>query len=332
VPTIALMDELLWLVKALVAVAAIGGIALKAMTAGWITPKFLSGEKKRGARRGVPIHAYVGANGGGKTLAMIHDTLPSLAAGRRVLSNVPLLDPATGEPHPLWVPLRSWVQLLEAEHCDVLLDEAQGVVNSRESSAMPVQMLTMLMQLRKRDVCLRLTAPNFARIDKAVREVCQAVTVCRGYLPMAPQRIARDAARCTDCIHEPVIDDGELVAVPTPCAKHEARLWSMKQCFWWRTYDAMEWEQFSLQQVENIKPLATSWYWRPGRDAEKVYDTLGQVEVMDHLSDAGLCAHCGGKRMHRKCSCEAPASGGGSAATEPTTAPPAPRLPRPIRA
>lgn len=274
---------------------------------------FLDGTKKRGARRGVPIHAYVGANGGGKTLAMVHDTLPSLDAGRLVVSNVRLTT-IDGAPHPLWVPLRSWVQLLDAEHCDVLLDEAQGVVNSRESSSMPVQMLTMLMQLRKRDVCLRLTAPNFARVDKAVREVCQAVTVCRGYMPTPDRALAKEAAECDDCrvVAAAMLETGRNDATePGPhaddlgsCEKHRGRLWSMKRLFWWRTYDALEWEQFSLQQVESVKPLATAWYWRPGRPAERFYDTLGQVEVMDHLSEAGLCAHCGGKRQHRRCACD----------------------------
>lgn len=303
--TIALWGEFMFLAKAALVVAVVALVGARLLASGRWVPKALDGTKKRSARRGVPIHAYVGANGSGKTLAMIHDTLPSLDAGRRVLSNVPLLDPATGEPHPQWVPLRSWTQLLEAEHCDVLLDEAQGVVNSRESSTMPVQMLTMLCQLRKRDVCLRLTAPNFARIDKVVRETCQAVTVCRGYMATSAHQLAREAARCEQCVPARIVtfEDGDLELAAEPCPKHEGRLWSMKRLFWWRTYDAMEWEQFSLQQVEQVKPLATSWYWRPGRDAERAYDTLGQVEVMDHLSEAGLCAHCGGKRRHKACSC-----------------------------
>lgn len=285
--------------------------------------KALNGEKKRPARRGVPIHAYVGANGAGKTLAMVHDTLPSLDSGRKVLANFPVLDPSTGEPHPLWVPLRSWVQLLDVEACDVLLDEAQGVVNSRESQSMPVQMQTMLCQLRKRDVCLRLTAPNFARIDKLVREVCQAVTVCRGYMPTPEGTLRREADRCEACAIAVELrrlarglddeDQGDDVdGEPAACPKHVGRLWSMKRLFWWRTYDALEWEQFSLQQIEDVKPLATAWYWRPGRIAEKAYDTLGQIEPMDHLSEAGLCAHCGGKRQHRRCSCVEPAESAGA--------------------
>ena len=48
--------------------------------------------RARDARRGLPIHAYVGPNGGGKSLAMVNDTIPSLDAGRPVLSTVRLID------------------------------------------------------------------------------------------------------------------------------------------------------------------------------------------------------------------------------------------------
>jgi hypothetical protein len=48
--------------------------------------------QKRAARRGWPIMGYVGANGGGKSAAMVWDTVPSLLAGRPVLSTVRLLD------------------------------------------------------------------------------------------------------------------------------------------------------------------------------------------------------------------------------------------------
>lgn len=59
-------------------------------------------------RRSVPICGYIGLNGHGKSMAMIRDTLPTLAAGGKVLSTVVLLDPHTGNPHPNFVRLESW--------------------------------------------------------------------------------------------------------------------------------------------------------------------------------------------------------------------------------
>lgn len=73
-------------------------------------------------RRSAPIMGYVGLNGQGKTLCMVRDTLLSLALGRRVLSTVAILDPHTGNPHPLYEPFRSWQQLHEFRGGDVLLD------------------------------------------------------------------------------------------------------------------------------------------------------------------------------------------------------------------
>lgn len=49
-------------------------------------------ERKRRERRAWPIHGYTGSNGGGKSAAMVWDTIPSLEAGRPVLSTVRVLD------------------------------------------------------------------------------------------------------------------------------------------------------------------------------------------------------------------------------------------------
>src|SRR5438105_3161500 len=62
----------------------------------------LHNSKKRARRRAYPIHAYVGANGGGKSAGMVWDTLPSLDAGRSVLSTVGLLDYANPRPCEGW--------------------------------------------------------------------------------------------------------------------------------------------------------------------------------------------------------------------------------------
>jgi hypothetical protein len=220
-------------------------------------------------RRGVPIHGYVGPNGSGKTLAMVNDTLPTLAAGRRVLSTLRLSDPATGELHPLCDVLTSWRQLLDAEDCDVLLDEIQGVASSRTYAALPAQLATILCQLRKRNVCLRWTSPNWARADVIMREVTSAVTVSRAFLPQ----------------------------------KVEGSLWPSRRLFWWRTYDAADWEDFSMKKVEAARSLCSSFYWRPGKPAENFYTTLEQVATLDHITDVGLCITCGGTRARPKCDC-----------------------------
>lgn len=234
-------------------------------------PAYRDRDSGRSRRRMAPIHAYIGANGSGKSLAMVHDTLPSLQAGRRVLSTVRLLDPVTGEPHPSYERLTDWGQLMEAEHCDVLFDEVVGIASARESQGMPVQVANLLVQLRRRDVVLRWSAPAWARADKIIRECTQAVTVCRGYMtkrdPGAP------------------------------------RLWAPKRLFKWKTYPALDFDQASQGQIEKMPSGSSSWFWGPSSAAFASYDTLDQVERVGDVLDSGRCVHCGGRKTIPRCSC-----------------------------
>ncbi len=224
----------------------------------------------RDTRRRTAIHAYVGANGSGKSLAMVHDTLPSLDAGRTVLSTVRLLDPLTGEEHPNYVKLTDWTQLLEAEHCDVNFDEVVGIASARESHGMPVQVQNLLVQLRRRDVVLRWTAPNWSRADKIIREVTQAVTLCAGSMSDR-----RDKDR-----------------------------WAPKRLFRFKTFDTVEFEEWSLDKSKKLSRSASAWFWGPSSRAFYAYDTLGQVERVGEVLDSGRCAHCGGRRSIPVCRCD----------------------------
>lgn len=224
----------------------------------------------RTARRLSSIHAYVGANGSGKSLAMVHDTLPSLAAGRTVLSTVRLIDPATGEDHPHYVRLSDWSQLLEAEHADVLFDEVVGIASSREHNGMPVQVQNLLVQLRRRDLVLRWTAPNWARADKIIREVTQEVTLCRG---MWSDRKIKDR-------------------------------WSPKRLFRFKSYSTADFEEWTLDKSMKLSSSSKGWLWGPGSAAFAGYDTLGAVERVGEVLDSGRCAHCGGRRPIPQCKCD----------------------------
>jgi hypothetical protein len=221
---------------------------------------------------------FTGPNGGGKTLAMIWDTLPSLARGRRVISTVRLLDFENPRPcetpetcgidhtgasanhmqaHPLYEPLREWSQVLEAEHCDMLFDEVTGVASSRASHSMPAPVANLLVQLRRRDVVLRWSAPSWARSDVIIRECSQAVTYCRGYLPKAVE----------------------------PGAGEEERLWRAKRLAEWRTFDATEFEDFTSGKREALKPLVKDWHWIPGSPASQAYDTFDSVDNDGDVDD-----------------------------------------------
>lgn len=261
----------------------------------------MSATAKRTLRRAEEIHFYEGTNGGGKTYAAVYDTIPTLEAGRPVLSTVRLLDPnrraasldEAGEaweargvmdwrkhsdwlalPHPNYVRWTRFSQLLDWDWGDVLADEVQGVFSSRSHNTTPSQVVHAMLQLRRADVLFRATAPSFARLDLAIREVTQALTSCRG-----------------------------LMKVPV-----EGRLWGAARLFLWRTYDARDYDEWDASNTnDNVKhPRSVrEWHWRPGHpEVSAYYDTFAPVDTMEEISEAGNCMRCGGSRRRPKCGCD----------------------------
>lgn len=232
--------------------------------------------KSKGSRtrRGFTIHAYIGANGHGKSLAMMHDTRLSMDAGRPILSTVRVIDPRTGEDYAGYIPFRRWDQLLAFQGGDVLMDEVIGIAASEQGKSLPKEVQLFLNQLRRRDVLLRWTAPSWSRANIVLREVTQAVTVCRGFFPK----------------YENSGDD--------------SRLWGSNRLFRWTTYDAFDFTSWTDTKEGQLKGKANAWMWRPGSWAERSYDTFDSVDHVD--SGEGLCLHCGGERPKLKrpaCSC-----------------------------
>lgn len=256
----------------------------------------------RKLRRDYAIVSFVGSNGGGKTAAMVFDTLPSLAAGRPVLSTVRLLDYENPRPcddpancgldhggdarvhmaaHPSWIPFTSWHQLHEAEHCDVLMDEVTGVASSRESHSMPGEIGNRLNQLRRADVVLRWTAPSWRRADTIIRECTQVVVSCRGFIPKTFQS-----------------EPGE-----------PERMWRQRRLFVWRAFDAYAFEDFTAGTREKLKPLGTDWQWGPGSPTFSAYDTYDSVLSIGTVNASGRCMTCGGRRRVETCRCDDHRSG-----------------------
>lgn len=267
--------------------------------------------RKRAERRAFPITGYVGANGGGKSAAMVWDTLPTLAMGRVVLSTVRLLDfenprecegcdepghvmpvfaPAegpqdmgSGRPqavigtrihaaaHPCYVKFTDWEQLLEARHCDVLMDEVTGVASSRESQGMPAPVANKLVQLRRSDVVVRWSSPDWSRADVIIRRCSQSVVFAQGYLAKT--------------------------------SEDESRLWRERRLFRWQTYDAADFEEFTSGKREQLRARVNDWHWGPKSPVFKAYDTYDSVSVIGTVTDSGRCYRCGGSRRVPKCSC-----------------------------
>lgn len=255
----------------------------------------------RACLRQFPIVIFVGPNGGGKTLGMMVVTQPTRAGirwvcdnpdhnhtkrgvtsgWRRMLSTVPILDSSgvgyrPGGLHPLYDEFNDYSQLVDAEHCDIYMDEIVTVASSRESQRMDARVLTKLVQLRKADCALFATAPNWARMDKALREVCQAVVECRGHYPVKQQ-----------------LEEG-------------SPLWRPKRVFNFAVYDSMEFDEWTAAKRDKIKNLAAVWFHGPGSDAFASYHTLGSVSVLASMTPEDTCTVCEGAVRRHTCSCNRP--------------------------
>jgi len=247
------------------------------------TPYRAAADRAREKRNRLPIHGYTGSNGGGKTMAAVYDSLPTLAAGRPIVSTCRILDPVTGEPHPLWVPLDDFRLVLELGFCDVILDEVTGVASSRDSAGMPSAVLNHLMQLRKADVTVRWTTPNWRRADVGIREVTQGLTTCIGLMPTTVTEVT---------------DDGLV------------RRWRPRRMFSWKTYDAQSFDEWSAakekssSKAHRLRPTARQVFWGPGAIVRDCYDTYEHALTLGVVSDRGLCMDCGAARPAKRCQCD----------------------------
>lgn len=189
---------------------------------------------------------------------------------RKVYSTVPLtIEP--GVPHPLYVPLEDYRQLLTIEHADVLFDEVAGIADASGSASMPVQVINWQHQLRKRDVRQRVTTPAYARCALPIRQVAQVVVEMRSFFPKRAPGV----------------------------------LWRQRQLVYAVAYDATSFDEFVAadSQRDKLRPIARGLVWVPTCDAVRHYNSTGQVLSLGHVTEAGMCIACGGTRSRPKCAC-----------------------------
>ena len=246
----------------------------------FFTSPHISARKVRD-RMSFPIMGFVGPNGGGKTACAVSMALVALRSGRRVLSTVPLLDPATGLPHPLYVKWEHWDQLLDWWDGDVLADEILSIASSRGAASLDPRAQTLLGQLRKRNSRFWWTAPNARRADVIIREVTQAITECRGYY--ASSDLAQER-------------------------RGVIQSWAPKRLFSFRTYDSVEFDDWTAGRAEKAEPMVSEWFHGPGSEVFKAYDTLGAVNVIAGVGETGLCDNCNGtvSSKPKPCKCATP--------------------------
>ena len=199
--------------------------------------------------------------------------------------------------HPLYVRFTDYQQLLDLRDADCLMDEVTGVASSRDSmSGMPTQVANLLVQLRRRNVVLRWSAPSFKRADKIIREVSQAVTLTEARMgKKAPAR------------------PGE-----------PPRLWKERRYFIARTFAGEQFNDEGVITDPDARPVVTQRLWGPGSGMFDAYDTYDPVSALGWAQESGLCGHCGGHRSRRKCGCDDHKEHGKAGGVRPKAQPPAP--------
>lgn len=257
----------------------------------WGVVVWLDGERSAALRRQSPITGYIGANGSGKSLLAVGDALGHLDRGRVVLSTVRLVDPESDEPcddptctyalhpehgraHPLWRPLLTWQDLLNAESCHVILDEITGIASSRESQGLPGEIADRMMQFRRRDVTVAWTAPSWARCDLLLREVTQCAVLCRGVIR---RRAAGQTWRASTLVASRMVDARDLDELTQAQRLGTARA--------------------PLRTIVRGMMLVSR-----SRGAG-AYRTLDSVASLHRSSTRGQCLSCGGTRTAARCRC-----------------------------
>jgi hypothetical protein len=237
-------------------------------------------------RRSVPVAGYTGTSGHGKSASMIRDSLPSLALGRTIVSTVEILDAHTGNPHPQYVPFTSWHQFEDLRNTDILMDEITSIMDAQESTSLPKIARRLIPQQRRRNNVVRWSGIDWDNVNRRLRQMTQAVTMCRGFMPdYAATKADRDSA-----------------TIP---------LWAPNRAFFLVTRDAQR-----VQASEDSKRLSgdvgvgparagsrrqpraltREIWWGPGSLVFDSYRTLGEVMAVD-----GSCPICGGKPVEKQC-------------------------------
>lgn len=287
---------------------------------------------KRARRRGYGITAYVGANGGGKSAAMVADAIPDLEAGRPVLSTVRILDYENPREcddercaenpdrlaHFKMVPTEEGRQaeirnarrlFFDGEHASLEPVERKciGVHDAAHPLWIPWSRHDQLLRFNfGRVLADEMTGVFSSRESQGLpSEVLNHLQqLRRADIPFA--YTCPDWARTEKSLREPT----QSVTVCTGYFPTEApmqgdleRTWKARRLFKWRTYDARALDELTEGKRQEVGVDVAEWHWGPDSVAFSAYDTFAPVLQVGFTAESGSCIRCGGSRPRRKCSC-----------------------------
>jgi len=277
-------------------------------------------------RRGFYLRAYVGPNGGGKSLAAVTDLAPSLAGMPWECANLS---------HRHMAPLAQ--HLAGCVTCDQPRGfDASEIVVFCEVARETVLPLCRFSGFREVWSTTRLFDPVTGAVNPHYRELgdyrdivglehadllldeVTGVASSRQSSDMPPQ-VANFLVQCrrrdvtvswtapswarADRIIRECTQSVTFCLGYMPDRKSDG-LWRPRRLFLWRTYNAMVFDEWTSHKRETLRAEVRQWYWRPAHLDQYAYETLGQVTTLGWPSEAGMCLGCGGKRAHARCTCE----------------------------
>lgn len=274
-------------------------------------------EKGREVRRGQPIHIYVGWNGDGKSLTAIWDTLPTLEAGRPVLSTVRLVDYLDPRPCEGWesvitgwsmLPDQTWRPSYGRREC---VDPYHGLDGHLQAHPLYIRFTDWLQLLEWRfgDVLMDevtgvADASDWASVPSSIvnkfpqmrRDEC-TLRITTLSFANCNKRIRQAALAVTRCT-------GQM-----PAGKNsefgKGRVYRPRRLITHKTLDAKTIPQDdpSMAAYDKARIINRSRLWVPDCIARLAYDTYHPVDTVATTNDAGTCLHCGGTRRRQECHC-----------------------------
>lgn len=274
-----------------------------------------------------PIVAFVGGNGGGKSLAAVYAVLPTLrgtvwecaqpdhlhthgtdCAARRLLSTEPseVCDCAT-----------EWQMTGEGRVVTVVAEGGSLSGYRRVLSTVALRDLTDSL----------LPSPYYDRLRSFVQllGVEHADVLMDEVTGIASARASMSLpAQVENLIQQLRRRDARLLWTTPDYGNADLRIrsvtrgvvlcrgrfsvtrrgaWVESRLFRWSMYDASEFDRFTAGKRERLVPTARQSFWRPGHVAERAYDSRAAVTQLGAAAEGGMCFSCGGSRSRAKCSC-----------------------------
>lgn len=274
-----------------------------------------------------PIVAFVGGNGGGKSLAAVYAVLPTLRGLAWDCAN-----PDHLHTHGTSCAARRFLSTEPSEVCDcetewrMTIDGQVVTVVAEGGAVMGHRRVLSTVALRDLTDPL-LPSPYYDRLRSFVQllGVEHADVLMDEVTGIASARASMSLpAQVENLIQQLRRRDARLLWTTPDYGNADLRIrsvtrgvvlcrgrfsitrrgaWVQSRLFRWSMYDASEFDRFTAGKREKLTPSARQSFWRPGHVAERAYDSNAAVTQLGAAAEGGMCFSCGGSRSRAKCSC-----------------------------